>query len=242
MNSIFIPCKKNSTRIPQKNIRYFLHKRLVDWTVKDALSIPDSKIYVFSEDDEILKSFPPKIITLKTPSGMEDVFPTVVVRYFISELDIDFKTPVILLQPTSPLRKISDIMLGIEKINAGYNSAISVTRDNGFFFGTVNDGCFKPEWEVSNPQMTQHIQQKYYINGAIMMTYAGNLFEPTNWLTPKIAPIEMPIYRSIDINDMDDWNTAIQMSKLSSKFSYNLDKEISDHERFFSKLRGYLSP
>jgi len=110
-----IPARGGSKGIPRKNIIEFYGKPLIAWTIESSINSPYiTKTIVSSDDYEILniaKAY--QADTIKRPDNLATDFTTSepVVKHAIDKLrskglDFDYIT---LLQPTSPLRDVSDI-------------------------------------------------------------------------------------------------------------------------------------
>ena len=106
-----IPARGGSKGIPRKNIKPFLGKPLIEYTIKLALSCSEiDKVLVTTEDDEIaqISKEAGAEVPFKRPDELaQDNSPTLpVLRHAIQFLENqgEYYENVILLEPTAPLR------------------------------------------------------------------------------------------------------------------------------------------
>ena len=138
-----IPARGGSKGIPRKNIKLFNSKPLIFWTIKAAIESKFVDRVIVSTDDEeiadISKSFSaevpflrPKELAQDHSSGIDPVI------HAINNLQ-DVKD-ILLLQPTSPLRRTKDIdeilqILELDNlIEKLPNKLMTICRDNGKIF------------------------------------------------------------------------------------------------------------
>lgn len=117
-----IPARGGSKRCPRKNVRDFLGTPLIQWAYQSARSSKYiDKVVLSSEDDEILGLA--KMLKMydieKRPAELATDTATCedVLRYHLKQYPHDW---VVLLQPTSPLRKADDIDACIERAQLGW--------------------------------------------------------------------------------------------------------------------------
>ena len=108
----FIPARGGSKGIPNKNIKLFNGKPLIQWTIKSALkSKLINKVIVSSDSKKILslsKKFGADVI-LRPKNISGDLATTAsAIKHYIKNTKESFDT-IVLLSPTSPLRKKKDI-------------------------------------------------------------------------------------------------------------------------------------
>ena len=139
-----IPARKGSTRIRNKNLQYIRGHPLIEWTIYDAISSHEiNKVVVTTNDEKIINianSF--GIETIKRPKRLcnnyihvdEAVVHTL--NYLESKEDY---TPdlVVLLQPTTPFRVISELDEGI-KLCGSHDTVIFGTRLKNSFGEITN--------------------------------------------------------------------------------------------------------
>ena len=177
-----IPARGGSKGIPNKNRRIFKGKKLIEWTIKQAIDSDNiDRILVLTDDleiAEISKNCGAEIPFLRPDYLATDQSPIMdTVLYTLQQLPE--LNDVILLQPTSPLRRAIDIDNAINLRNDHKrNSAVSVCEISEY-----------PEWmfRIENNFMThyladdklskrrQDIEKVYILNGAIYLS-TRNIF------------------------------------------------------------------
>ena len=113
-----IPARKGSKRLKGKNLKNFNKKPLIFWTIEQTIRLKSyGPTIITSNDNYILKkcSRYKNIIINKRPNYLstDEASLIDVLRYLIKKYQ--FRGYLILLQPTSPLKKDEDIIKGIVK-------------------------------------------------------------------------------------------------------------------------------
>lgn len=126
----FIPARKNSKSVPNKNIRILGNKPLVAWSIETALSL-GLRTVVSSDDETILKLIAP-VLGAEVMVRPEEIAGDETSMYAVLKSEVPKITPkpdmILLLQPTSPFRKKEDIEKAIETLEkeTDYDSLIAV--------------------------------------------------------------------------------------------------------------------
>ena len=199
-----------------RNGRYLVllcGKPLLQWTIEAAQNSRYVDRLVLSSDDEMICNVGEQLgcdVPFKRPKilASDDATTVDVIKDTVDRLpgfDI-----VIVLQPTSPLRRSEDIdqCLGM-LVEKNYCSIASITKvkDHPFLtYKTSADGFLEP-FVGSRAGLSlrrQDLPEAYVLNGAI---YAVE----TNWFISKLALVSddtcgfvMPLERSVDIDDWAD--------------------------------------
>lgn len=119
-----IPARGGSKSIPHKNRKLFAGKPLIAWTIEAAQRSRYLKRILVSTDDEeiavIAKRFGAEVPFLRPAHFAHDLSPTIdaVLHTLDWFRDTEHYRPsaVVLLPPTSPLRRVEDIDKGIETL------------------------------------------------------------------------------------------------------------------------------
>lgn len=209
-----IPARGGSKGIPKKNLVNFLGKPLLQWSIEAALNskyITD--VVVSSDDDDILRISQKhkNVIPIKRPKelALDTSRTEPVLAHVIESLKGTTFDYLILLQPTSPLRKSDDIDEAFNKLLASYaNSLISVCSNNyhpykslrinneGFLEGIINNEYpFLPR---------QELPQTYSANGAIYIIKVKDFIKNNSLITSKTLHFKMSIESSLDIDSKID--------------------------------------
>ena len=132
---------------------------------------------------------------------------------------------VVLLQPTSPLRKKDDIDKCIELFmqnpcHAVYSVCLA---DDNPYFNMVEldaDGYTVPCKKIDPPPLRrQDVPKVYTINGAVYVYQRDVLYAHENSASLcRIFPYIMPKERSLDIDTVEDFEMADRILKANSNF------------------------
>ena len=215
-----IPARGGSKGIPNKNIVPLLGKPLISWTIEAA----QASRYI---DRLILSSDDPQICAVAESAGCEVPFTRqkALATDEAKTIDVVFDALdrvrgfdlVMVLQPTSPLRGVSDIDNSLELlIEKGVHSAVSVTRvrDHPYLVYAM-DSDARMEAVISLDPSTslrrQDLPPAFALNGAIYIADIAWLDESRSFISPETVGYEMPKSRSVDIDEETDLAVAEQV-------------------------------
>jgi CMP-N,N'-diacetyllegionaminic acid synthase len=211
-----IPARGGSKGIKKKNIKRFCGKPLIYWTIQAAKKCSlIKKIIVSTDNNEIARiaaKYGCEVPFLRPKHLAKDhvsaVFPAIHGSNFFPEYDW-----IMLLQPTSPLRKTSDIYNVINIAKKYKNKSIvsvskSLTRPE-LMYSIENKNSIRPliQKKIKNKQR-QDFKTFYKINGSIYFIKSNILKKTKSFLQKDTVPYVMPISRSIDIDNKLDWKLA----------------------------------
>lgn len=205
----FIPARSGSSRLKNKNLRKIKNETLVDITIKQAL-----KARIFKKKNIVLSSNSNKILKIGCKYGIKCVkrseknsrtFSKVEesIKEFINHnMNIQYNG-IVLLQVTSPLRKVSTLKkftnhclkkklehcLTVSKIYG------NISKYSNKFFNSMNQ----------TREMTQLMKPFLYENSLIYFV-SKTFFSRNKKVYPKDKwnYFETNKYESIDINDIED--------------------------------------
>jgi len=211
-----IPARAGSKGLKNKNIKSFLGKPLIIWTIKTALkSKMISDIIISTNDPEVISiSKKNKIKYIRRPKQIAtDKAPIIeTIKHVL--VQIRYKPDIIiLLQPTSPLRNKDDIDKSLLLLTDNkYDSIISVSEQSHspYWCFTIKNKIFKPLFKkrVYFRMRRQDLPRIYSPNGAIFCMYTDSLLKNNSFYTLKTGPYIMPVERSIDIDTEIDFFIA----------------------------------
>jgi CMP-N,N'-diacetyllegionaminic acid synthase len=218
-----ITARGGSKRMPGKNIRQLAGKPLIAWTIEAARACGDC-LYavVVSTDDEAIARVSQEHgaeVPFMRPEALatDKAASLPVVQHatqFIERRDGITFDWVLLLQPTSPLRKAEDIMAALTIAQAGdCDSVVSVKPMpvHPVFAKTMDaDGVLHP-FLLEEPEglRRQDVSPPAYCrNGAIYLTRRTVLMENNSLYGKRTRAIEMPEDRSVDIDTPLDFALA----------------------------------
>ncbi len=212
-----IPARGGSKRLPKKNTLSFFGKPLVSWTIEASLSSHLISDTIISSDNqevlEIGKNYGIQTITRPTELA-NDTSPTIdTIIHVLKNISV---TPdyIILLQPTSPLRKTKNIDEAIELLiekNADAIVSVCETEHSPLWTNTLESNLdmknFIPN-DIKNKR-SQDLPISYRLNGAIYICDVNKLLrEKTLFLKENIYAYKMNKKCSIDIDDEIDFKLA----------------------------------
>ena len=218
-----IPARGGSKGIPLKYIHLLGGRPLIDWTIDCVLEMGETTQVIVSTDNK-------KIANVAIDRGIEVPFlrPANLandhshewdsyrhaLRYLMSEKKE--KPKILLSLPcTSPLRKKIDIEKCIDKIekNTDTDAVVTITDShrNPYFNmvkktsnGNVSLVC-KPKKLIKNRQEVQRVYDLTTVAYAIRVKY---IFKTKNLFSGKVKSVYIPIERSLDIDNIYDFEFA----------------------------------
>ena len=199
----------------RKNIKLFNSKPLIYWSIKTALeSNYIDRVIVSTEDEEIAdiaRSFSAEVPFMRSPTLSEDHTHTIEVVLDVLQ-NLSNVGDILLLQPTSPLRKTSHIN-DIFQLRTKYSSetavSISKSRKNiDLFFNIDSDKIIHPYSKDQRLALRQEYEDFYTLNGALYLSSSDNILNKRSFISPKTIGYIMPEEYSIDIDTPLDWEIA----------------------------------
>jgi CMP-N-acetylneuraminic acid synthetase len=223
-----IPARGGSKRIPKKNIKKLIDKPLIYYTISEAKKSKFiSKIIVSTDSkqiEKIAKNLGTETIIRPKKLAQDNSSSLDVVQHVIKNLEsLNYFDIIILLQPTSPLRTVTDIDSAINLfLKSKCDSVIGmteVTHPPEFMYRITNKKI-KPLIKTKiKSKRRQDMPKTYQINGAIYICNRDLIMKKHTMFGKNIVPYLMPIERSIDIDTMFDFDLAktILKNKFYSK-------------------------
>jgi len=215
-----IPARSGSKGLPGKNIRPFAGIPLIAWTIRQALASKYLDKVVVSTDDL-------KISKIARKYGAETPFlrpkklaisSAKTVEVLIHALDFFERKGrkfdlIMLLQPTSPLRKTEDIDEAIKlffRKNARAIVSVCPVDHHPLWCNILdkNGGMKNFAKQEAVNRNRQELPEYYRVNGAIYFTFASLLRKEKNFITERAYAYKMPRERSVDIDTEFDFDFA----------------------------------
>lgn len=207
-----IPARGGSKGVKNKNIRMVHGKPLIAWTIEAALQSQWIDEVLVTTDDariaEVALQFGASVPFIRDAHLAEDHTPTIdVVKDVLNRYPAFDKG--VLLQPTSPLRRVYDIDQLIEQcLHAKALSSVSVCQtEESPFWAYKQDANHQlvPLFDDINITRRQDLPPTYRLNGAIYFFDSAWLLEHNRFVSTQTLAYEMPISRSIDLDTENDF-------------------------------------
>ncbi len=207
-----ILARGGSKGIPKKNLKIFCGKPLVEWTIIQAkTSRKINNVYLSSDSNEILKiGSKHKINIIKRPKiySTDKATSESAVFHVIKNIRNISNKGIVLLEPTSPLRKKNDI----DNLISDF---FRYKWDSGFTAGELNDFLI---WEKIKKNKLKSInynfkkrgqrigRKKCYVENSIAYIFKPKMImKYKNRLAGKIGLTINKVWQSFEIDEKEDW-------------------------------------
>ena len=216
-----VPCRAGSKGLPDKNFLILGSEKLYKITLDQALRCISEVI--ISSDKNLEKELEgysveqhrrsPELST--DQSTMAELMFELIRRYQL------YESTIVLLQPTSPLRRDEDISKCIKTFkNNTFDLVFTVSSQDravlksGFVLGNKFIPIAEPDFTFMN---RQDLPKLFRPNGAVYV-FNGGWFEKNNGFTSSnVGVVEMPKENSLDIDNQEDFDRVAQIYRKHSK-------------------------
>ncbi|PJC40405.1 MAG: acylneuraminate cytidylyltransferase family protein [Parcubacteria group bacterium CG_4_9_14_0_2_um_filter_41_8] len=236
----FIPARENSKRIPKKNIRMFCSKPLLSYVIKQSLDSPHINRTIVSTESpkiaRVAKQYGAEVPFLRPKrlaSDLSNVDDSI--RYTLARLKKEEAyepTHFVILQTTSPLREQSDIDQCFEvmkRTGATTVLTVSPTHPKLYHLSKRND-LILVNGSEKKQSTTQLWEKGYLLNGCVVYLVDVKAFlKEGRVITKKSKAVIMPKWRSIDLDDPEEWVIAEILYKNRKRIEQKINK--IDHEK-----------
>lgn len=206
-----IPSRSESKRLPGKNKKYILGKPLIQWTIEQAQkSKLISRLIVDTDDKDIIQLAEnlgveylelPKELTQDNASIYDVIFFELdCLKKEGKEYDI-----VILLEPTSPIRRDGDIDGAIQILLDNYNSTDSVVSLGKIQLETPNISKVVIDDRVKPLMISQRNGDAYFPYGVIYLSKVEALRKYKTFYQERTMPYFISREQCYEINDEYDF-------------------------------------
>ena len=205
-----ILARGGSKGIPKKNIVNLNDEPLIYHTInasKNSLKVKET--WVSTDNQEIADTSDSMgANVLWRPSNLatdisqsEDAL-----LHFAENVNFDI---LVFIQPTSPLLCGYDIDKGINMMG-NYDSVFSAYKEHWYPRWTKQ---FKPNnWDINNRPRRQDVEELYVENGAFYITTKKNLLKSKLRYSGNIGIVEMPLWRSFQVDTLEDLKLIEKLS------------------------------
>lgn len=218
---VIIPARGGSKRIPGKNIKALNSKPLIQYTieaVKDSHFLNRNEIFISTDSEEIsetCRGLGCKIPFLRNPELATDSASSagLVEEYldYFNRQKIQIEN-IILLQPTSPLRTGIDLDNAIKLFEQKQAvSLVSVCESEAnpyYLFKKQGDSLVPLSEKELGFKRSQDLDKVFRLNGAIYIIKTEEFIKYKSFIINETIGFEMPMIRSVDIDDDQDWQLA----------------------------------
>jgi len=224
MNVAIIPARAGSKRLPGKNIKNFLGKPVIAYSIEAALSLDlFDQVLVTTDSDEIADVAREygAIVPFKRPLELSgDHTPTApVIEHALSWLINEGKEPIYAccIYATAPFVQLNYLKEGYELLkNTGCSSSYSITS---YPFPILRaskinkDGNLKMFWPEYELTRSQDLQEAFHDAGQFYWLNVKKFLIEKRLYTSDSQPVILPRYLVQDIDTMEDWIRAEYMYK-----------------------------
>lgn len=217
-----IPARGGSKRIPKKNIREFLGKPMIAYSIEVALkSRLFDEVMVSTDDTEIAKTaqrFGAQVPFMRSNKNSDDYASTVDV---INEVLNEYKSIgkefeyACCIYPAAPLTKVRHLKEGYDKlIDEGLDSVFPVVAFSSSIWRGLRraDGKTHMVWPENMTTRTQDLETIYFDAGQWYWLRTSTLKE--NVWTGNTDTILLSEEEAQDIDEESDWKMAEMKFKL----------------------------
>jgi N-acylneuraminate cytidylyltransferase len=210
---IIIPARKNSKRIPDKNLIKILNYKLIEYTIRHAkLSKKKTNLFISSDDFRIKKiSDKYKVnFTLRSKKNSQDKSTTEsaileTINQNKKKIIFNKNSHIVLLQCTSPIRFRNDIDKAIKHyIKNKLDSLFSGCENKNLFWGQSNKKLQPINYNMFKRKREQSMQKQFIENGSIYIFNLLKFLKYKNRLFGKIGIFLMNKITTIQIDDKED--------------------------------------
>ena len=220
-----IPARGGSKRLPRKNVKLLHGKPLIAWSIEVAKASKYIDRVIVSTDDEEIKKISEQYeaeVPFLRPEHLSNDHASSfdVIKHTINSLQLDRSNElIVLLQPTSPLRLVSEIDTALEffvQKNAKGVVSISETEHSPMWSNTLpEDGCMsdfiRPEVQGKR---SQDLPTFFRLNGSIYIYETLSLLEQSKiFFNENVYGFQTSLETAVDIDTGLDFLIAETIMK-----------------------------
>lgn len=232
---MLIPARGGSKGLPRKNIRTICGKPLINWSVEVGLGSTYVDAVVVSTDDaeiaQIAKEAGAEVPFMRPEYLAEDRSSSIdVIMHALDTLADEGRVfdIILLLEPTSPLREVSDINDSLARlISADEGSIVSVCRAES------THPCFMYKLDANQkmiPYSTnqptnlrrQDIEPLFFLEGSIYASWVHTFKKEKSFYHDKTVAYQVEKWKSFEIDDIYDFVIVEALLKNKSRLNDDL--------------------
>jgi CMP-N-acetylneuraminic acid synthetase len=202
-----IPARRGSKGLPLKNLRLLNGVPLIAHSIRAALAATSIDAVVVSTEDEEIEAVAAAhgatVVRRPAELAIDTVQNTAVVRHVIESSPGKYRY-VVLLQPTSPLRRPAHIDACVEPVvTAAARSAMTITLVDQHPGKAVHlDGAFVEPFttDADMEAQRQNLREVYRQNGAVYAVGVADFLEHDRFYLRPCHGVVVPAEDSVDID------------------------------------------
>lgn len=208
-----IPARGGSKRIPQKNIKPFLGKPLIAYSILCAKNI-GAEVIVSTDSEEIARiaeEWGANVPFLREKALSDDFTPTLdVIQDAILHLEISHTSLVIALYPTAPLLNPQILQKALECKDEKSLYVFSATEfDSSPFRGfSYENQTLKMLYNEHINTRSQDLPKLYHDAGQFYIGLAESFVQKKPIFSPQSTPYILPSMYVQDIDTLEDFKLA----------------------------------
>ena len=209
-----IPARGGSKGIPRKNLQPIGNSSLIGLKINQAIDSICTEVWVSTEDKEISeasRNHGAEVISRPEALSTDDAGTDAVLLHAIDFLDCSDQDILVLLQPTSPLIKLTSIDACIQKLidNPQLNSVISIREAHPFMWNTCDDISWNPEGHTRSLRpRRQDLGKSGWETGGCYSIRVGALREQLVRYPEPTGILEVGFLEALDIDTLQDLESA----------------------------------
>lgn len=217
-NLAIIPARGGSKRIPRKNIKDFLGKPIISYSIKTALESGLFEEVMVSTDDkeisQVAKSFGANIPFLRSEKNANDHTKLIDV---IKEVVTSFKERgqsfkyICCILPTAPFTTIEHLQEGYNLIRKQEcDSVLTVCKYPSSIYRSlkIEKTFIQPIFEEYLGERSQDLPEAYFDAGQFYWATENKLLSSRKITSGNAMPIVLPLEAVEDIDTPEDWSRA----------------------------------
>ncbi|MFV9550626.1 cytidylyltransferase domain-containing protein [Algibacter sp. PT7-4] len=211
----FIPLRKGSKGIPNKNKRKMVGRPLFTWVLGEAIFSNLDEVIVYTDDESIIDFIAKeyhwtnkvKAVLRSAESATDTASTEFAMLEYCESINYNFDV-FCLLQATSPFTRKEDINTCLEKLNNEYDSALTVVNTHRFLWDKNGKAL---NYNPKERPRRQDFDGLLIENGAVYTTTKDSLKNTKNRLGSNVAIVQMAEDSLQEIDSETDWTVVEQL-------------------------------
>jgi CMP-N,N'-diacetyllegionaminic acid synthase len=222
-----VPARGGSKGIPDKNLRELAGKPLLAYTVEAAQASGVIDRLVLSTDSDVIAKLGRKLgldVPFMRPARLarDESSMLGVLQHAVAQVESEPWKPdlIVLLQPTSPLRRPEHVRRAVELLTSNEcDSVVSVVMIPHQFAPQkalrLQDGklsFWSPEADTITRR--QQLETMYAREGTVYVCWRDVLMEKGSLYGEQCLPLVLPAAESLNLDSLEDWQRAEERLQL----------------------------